>query len=208
MIEIPPSLIPNDLKKYFRPKRKYGPWILRNVVVWHKPNCMPSSAKDRFTVDFETIFFFTKNRKYYFEQQFEPWTDKNKHDIERALYGHKQYEGKWKNTNGKGSFALSESKIVGNPSRGRNKRCVWKIATQSFPDAHFAVFPEKLVETPIRAGCPENGVVLDPFIGSGTTAVVARKLGRNFIGIDVSKKYCEMARKRIKKVPLRLDMAI
>jgi site-specific DNA-methyltransferase (adenine-specific) len=82
-------------------------------------------------------------------------------------------------------------------SLGRNKRCVWKIPTRPFPEAHFAVYPEALIEIPLRAGCPEDGIVLDPFIGSGTTGVVAKKLGRNFIGIDTNPKYCKMTRKRI-----------
>jgi len=84
---------------------------------------------------------------------------------------------------------------------GRNKRCVWQIATQPFPEAHFAVFPEALIETPIQAGCPQGGIVLDPFCGSGTTAVVARKFGRDYIGIDINPKYCEMAEKRLMAVP-------
>ena len=80
---------------------------------------------------------------------------------------------------------------------GRNKRCVWKVPTQPWRKANFSVFTEKLIETQIKAGCPEDGIVLDPFIGTGTTGVGARKLGRNFIGIDTNPKYCEMARKRI-----------
>ncbi len=93
-------------------------WILRNKIIWHKPNCMPSSVTDRFTVDFEEIFFFVKNKKYWFEQQFEGTQCQD--------------------------------------TKGRNKRTVWKIPTQPFPDAHFAVFPEKLVETPIKSGCPKD----------------------------------------------------
>ena len=81
--------------------------------------------------------------------------------------------------------------------KGRNKRTVWSIPLSKFREAHFAVFPEPLVETCIRAGCPEDGIVLDPFLGSGTSAVVAQRLGRQFVGIDCVEHYCEMARKRL-----------
>jgi site-specific DNA-methyltransferase (adenine-specific) len=81
--------------------------------------------------------------------------------------------------------------------KGRNKRTVWSIPLSKFREAHFAVFPDKLVETCILASCPENGLVLDPFVGSGTTAVVAKRLGRAFLGIDCNREYCEMARRRL-----------
>ena len=85
---------------------------------------------------------------------------------------------------------------------GRNKRTVWSIPLSKFREAHFAVFPERLVETAILAGSPSGGVVLDPFLGSGTTALVAKRLQRHYIGIDCAKKYCEMARKRLDKVSI------
>jgi len=162
-------------------------WIIRNVIIWHKLNCMPSSVKDRFTVDFEYLFFFVKSKKYYFNQQREPH---KKESIERIKYkwnGHREP---------KSSFSGMNIKKMCHPS-GRNKRCVWNISTKSFKGAHFAVFPPELIEIPIKAGCPESGVVLDPFIGSGTTAVVCKRLDRNYIGFDINKKYCEIARERI-----------
>jgi hypothetical protein len=113
-------------------------WILRNEIIWHKPNTMPSPARDRFTVDFEKLFFFVKQRRYYFRQQLEPVN------------------------------ALMSC------SPGRNRRCVWSIPVRPFCGAHFAVYPPALIEMPILAACPEGGVVLDPFIGSGTTAVRRR----------------------------------
>ena len=173
-------------------------WILRNKIIWHKPNCMPSSVTDRFTVDFEEIFFFVKNKKYWFEQQFEPWQDNNPNDINRAINGHKKYNGKFKDEDKKGSFAFSESKVAGDPRKGRNKRTVWKIPTQPFPEAHFAVFPEALVETPIKAGCPKDGIVLGPFMGSGTVALKSLKENRNFIGIEINPDYIDMAYNRIR----------
>jgi len=81
--------------------------------------------------------------------------------------------------------------------KGRNRRTVWEIPLSKYRETHFAVFPEKLVELCILAGCPEKGVVLDPFIGSGTTALVAQRLGRQYLGIDINPKYCEMSRKRL-----------
>ena len=84
--------------------------------------------------------------------------------------------------------------------KGRNKRCVWTIGTTNFSGQHFAVYPPKLVETPIKAGCPEGGIVLDPFIGSGTTALVAKQLGRQFIGIELNPEYVKLAKNRLKNI--------
>ncbi len=168
-------------------------WILRNEIIWHKPNCMPSSVNDRFTVDFERIFFFTKSKKYHFEPQKE---------LSRSK------EPKW------GNFSNPKYNVIqssaSNSREGmtpleyaarykyRNKRCVWTINTKPFREAHFATFPESLVETPIRAGCPIGGIVCDPFFGSGTTGLVALKNNRNFIGIELQEKYIEIANKRLK----------
>ena len=168
-------------------------WICRNVIIWYKPNCMPSSAKDRFTVDFEYVFFFVKNKKYWFEQQFE------EHQRDWAGCGG-NIAGNGLHKKGNGYEIVNRQEVIPNPL-GRNRRCVWQIPTQPFPEAHFAVYPEKLIETPIRAGCPPNGIVIDPFAGSGTTGVEARKQGKDFILIDVKEEYCKMARKRLMAVP-------
>ncbi len=173
-------------------------WILRNEIVWHKPNVMPQSSKDRFTVDFEKIFFLVKDRKYYFQQQFE--TLKNPERLKRRLLNplkiHKQAESYWFSADP----AVSGKRRLKILERGRNKRCVWSIGTANFAGNHFAVYPKKLVETPILAGCPAGGIVLDPFSGSGTTAVVAKKLRRNFIGIDLNPAYVRLARNRLKNL--------
>jgi DNA modification methylase len=239
-------------------------WICRNTIIWYKRNCMPSSANDRFTVDFEYVYFFVKNQKYWFEQQFEEQS-LNTHNkgsklhppIEDAGIGHKDWHKYTPET-----FL----------PQGRNKRCVWDITTQPYSEAHFATFPEKLVEPMIRAGCPkyickkcgkarekifketegkkyteegnpeginrskmkwndshptknprfwsdptvigytdcgcnagwEGGIILDPFIGSGTVAKVAKRLKRNWIGIELNPEYIEMAKKRIKHVQMEL----
>lgn len=170
-------------------------WILRNEIIWHKPNAMPSSVKDRFTVDFEKIFFFTKNKKYFFEQQKEP-------HAESSL---KARGSKLNQTTNKGASKSAVNVQLGDEARGkrfipeggRNKRTVWKIPTKSFKEAHFAVYPPKLIETPIKAGCPEGGIVLDIFMGSGTTGVVARQLGRNYLGIELNEEYIKIAEQRL-----------
>ncbi len=171
-------------------------WILRNEIIWHKPNVMPQSVKDRFTVDFEKVFFFVKNRKYYFRRQYEPL--KNPVRLERRLIdplkAHKRARNYWFSARPE----ISEKRRLQMIASGRNKRCVWRIGTTNFSGNHFAVYPERLVETPILAGSPKGGIVLDPFMGSGTTAVVARRLDRKYIGIELNPEYARLARNRIK----------
>ena len=173
-------------------------WILRNEIIWHKPNCMPSSAKDRFTVDFEKVFFFVKNKKYWFETQYEPSVDKESYEGRRKRHSYESY--------GDSTLKIRQgfNNIVGKTYPNRNKRCVWTITTHSFKEAHFATYPEKLCEIPIKAGCPVGGVVLDPFFGAGTTGVVAKKLGRDFIGIELNPEYIKIAEARIKAIPERM----
>lgn len=173
-------------------------WILRNEIIWHKPSCMPSSAKDRFTVDFEKMFFFVKNKKYYFEQQKEPIAESSMNDKRRGRIESK--DAKWNGHQGQTigkikSFAYIEE-------GGRNKRSVWSIPPKPYPGAHFAVYPPGLIETPIKAGCPEKGIVLDIFMGSGTTAEVARNLDRQFIGIELNPEYIKLANDRLKQKKL------
>ena len=181
-------------------------WILRNKIIWHKPNCMPSSVSDRFTVDFEEIFFFSKHTKYYFEQQFEDYkiesleracraTTSKKvsakqyaHSRTREYIGYDDMEGKL--MRGELSHALHPE--------GRNKRTVWEVSTKGYKGAHFATYPEELIEVPIKAGCPIGGVVLDTFMGSGTTALGALKQNKHFVGIDINQDYIDMAYNRIK----------
>lgn len=169
-------------------------WTVRNVIIWQKSNATPQSAKDRFTVDFEYLFFFSKNKKYYFEQQLEP--------IKQSTYNRcKSGCGINKGANYQGlnktNFEQLQQKMLSGEISGRNKRTVWQIATHAYHGAHFAVFPPSLIETPIKAGCPEDGIVLDPFIGSGTTALVANKTHRNWIGIELNPEYAKLAEERI-----------
>lgn len=168
-------------------------WILRNQIIWHKPNQMPSSATDRFTVDFEKMFFFVKSKNYYFKQQFEPYTeplDRWAGQMVRGDYSTKTEQ-----------FAIQDRKgrdMRPNPN-GRNMRTVWSINTDPTSDAHFATYPQKLLEVPIKAGCPEGGLVLDPFFGSGTTGIYARKVGRNYLGIELNPDYIKIAENRLYK---------
>lgn len=168
-------------------------WILRNEIIWHKPNAMPSSASDRFTVDFEKVFFFVKNKKYWFEQQFDKsiWATTDK----RALYG--------ASSGGKattGNYAINKGGAFRDDGN-RNMRAVWTINTKPFAGAHFATFPEKLIEPMVLAGCPKGGVVLDIFMGSGTTLAVAKRLERQGMGIELNPEYIKLAEKRLLEVP-------
>jgi len=168
-------------------------WILRNTIIWHKESCMPSSVKDRFTVDFEYVFFFSKNKSYYFETQLEPIQDSSKKRGEYGWHG-KEVEGIGRNQ----PRATDKMGDRWCNSKGRNKRTVWTINPKPFKESHFAVYPEELCETPIKAGCIKNGIVLDPFFGAGTTGLVALKQNKKFIGIELNKEYIKIAKNRLK----------
>lgn len=136
-------------------------WILRNVIIWHKPNPMPSSAKDRFTVDFEYVFFFTKSKRYFFEPQYEEMLTESNAERPRMGQGQntkykqkraEKYGGAGSSFQGHSGNYKANGEPIGN-FLGRNKRTVWTIPTQPFPEAHFATYPEKLVEPMIEAGC-------------------------------------------------------
>jgi len=256
-------------------------WILRNTIIWYKPNHMPHPVKDRLVSAYEPVYMFVKNNKYYFDldsiRKPHKWADKDK----RSLFGRVEHKtGKWKESGMAGA-------AVGYHELGRNPGDVWKIKTANYKGAHFAVFPEELVEKCLKAGCPrevckkcgtpkfrkyeiierdwndlteeekefirkrygtnkdgeykgiskkdlngndpserkrriiksmlkkkkfigyvpickckkefEPGLVLDPFVGSGTTAKVAKALGLNYIGIELNKEYVELATIRLKE---------
>jgi|SRR3990167_2643259 len=208
-VRIKKKNIPPEFLQYFKLNKKGERWRLRNEIIWEKPNAIPSSSKDRFTVNWESIFFFTKSPKYYFGQQFEPFQESS---YKRALgtYSSSKKDAITSPRDNRPLFDNARNKkwsnkLLAKELIGRNKRSVWRISTKSFPDAHFATFPPEIVETPIKAGSPLGGIVLDPFMGSGTTALVALGLSRKFIGIDLSPTYVAMAKKRIEKeVPLLL----
>ena len=247
-------------------------WILRNKIIWYKPNSMPSSAKDRLSNTWEYLFHFVKRQKYYYnlEAVREPYTGPmNRWGGEKLRASGKSA---WDEATGQNTYRNRNMRP--NPD-GKNPGDLFKIPTRPFPEAHFSVYPEKLCEAPIKAACPEYvckkcgqpgrqvvsikpdldafnirvrdvsrgriksadrraseaeirkyeekkyrsqlrelviaegckcnsgfepGIVLDPFCGSGTTCLVAKKLGRYFTGIDINGKYCEMAERRLKKI--------
>ena len=172
-------------------------WILRNEIIWRKPNALPESVNDRFTNGFEKVFFFSKNEKYFFEKQYEAFSEKTLTAFRDGIMP----TGKKKILSaGESKAAMRKKnkpwKAVYN-EKGRNMRTVWNIAVKGIPEAHFATFPEELVKRCILSGCSENGIVLDPFLGSGTTLRVAKRLNRGGIGIELKEEYIEIAKKRI-----------
>jgi site-specific DNA-methyltransferase (adenine-specific) len=179
-------------------------WMLRRDIVWHKPNAMPSAAKNRPTADHEYIFLFARSKNYYYDADAirEPHVTFSENSRMRGGRTHFYRRGGTPEAgkNG-GQINLHDGRWdqAFHPL-GRNKRTVWSIPLSKFREAHFAVFPEELAATCIAAGCPAGGLVLDPFLGSGTTAVAARSLGRRFLGIDCVEEYCEMARRRLKSL--------
>ncbi|WP_374711965.1 DNA-methyltransferase [Symbiobacterium terraclitae] len=133
-------------------------WYLRSDIIWHKPNAMPESVKDRPTRCHEYVFLFSKSEKYYYDYQ-----------------------------------AVREA-------NGRNRRSVWSIHTQPYKEAHFAVYPPALVEPCLLAGSRPGDYVLDPFLGSGTTAAVCQDLGRRYVGIELNPEYVQIALKRLRRL--------
>ena len=168
--------------------------ICRNEITWRKPNQMPQSAKDRFTNDSEKIYFFTKSEKYFFTQQLEEYTK----PLDRWAGDNLVADGKSDWDEGTGQSNYRNRNMRPNPS-GRNMRTTWDINTVPNRVAHFATFPAELPKRCILAGCPEDGIVLDPFFGSGTTGIVAEKLKRNWIGIELNPEYAEIARNQLCK---------
>ena len=188
-------------------------WWLRSEIIWAKPNPMPESVKDRPTKAHEQVFLLAKNPRYFYDQEAvrEPAKGQNIHDLTGPGYQapgqtahtgtrHPRVQG-WasegphtarahqRGTKGHDSGQDSTEKITYSPSGWRALRSVWAISPQPLPEAHFATFPEALAGRCILAACPSGGVVLDPFVGSGTTCLVAAKLGRRGVGLDLSMAY-------------------
>ena len=143
-------------------------WYLRQDIIWHKPNPMPESVKDRCTKAHEYIFLLSKSKNYYFDHE-----------------------------------AIREPTVADNDMR--QKRSVWTVNTKPYREAHFATFPTELITPCIQAGCPKDGMVLDPFGGSGTTGYVSDKLGRNATLIELNPQYIDIAENRIDPPEQRLD---
>jgi len=165
-------------------------WYLRQDIIWHKPNPMPESITDRCTKSHEYIFLLTKSAKYFYDN--DAIRERTKEStLQRLNQNINKQSGSYTPSKGNGNM-----KAVGDIETGRNKRSVWKITTQPYKEAHFAVFPEKLPEICIKAGTSEGDIVLDPFFGSGTTGYVAQRLGRKWIGIELNEEYIKIAEKR------------
>ena len=165
-------------------------WYLRQDIIWHKPNPMPESVKDRCTKAHEYIFLLSKSKYYHYDHE----------AIKEKAVGER-----W---GGNTPINMDNTKDVDNQFSGltrprkmvydkRNKRSVWKVNTKPYKGAHFAVFPEELIEPCILAGSEKGDIVLDPFMGSGTTAVTAKTHGRHYIGCELHERYAELIQKRL-----------
>lgn len=181
-------------------------WYLRQDIIWNKPNAMPESVTDRPTKSHEYVFLLSKQPNYYYDHEAIK---------EPAIYGTQDVRG----SNGalgqlqkqrridkaRGSFSGKFGNEAFRAIRDkRNKRSVWTVSTKPLKEAHFATFPEDLIEPCVLAGCPIDGIVMDPFFGSGTTGLVSLKHSRNFIGIELNPEYIKIAEKRLSEVQLEL----
>lgn len=175
-------------------------WYLRSDIIWNKPNVMPESVKDRCTKSYEHVFMFAKSRRYHFDSE--------------AVMVPAHYDGR-KETLNKGSSKYQDTVVPGHSPQSqhtagkpherwrfkdgkpvKNRRDVWTVCTRPYKGAHFATFPPELIEPCILAGSRTGGTVLDPFIGSGTTAEVASRLGRDCIGIELNPEYAALIKER------------
>ena len=194
-------------------------WYLRSDIIWHKPNPMPESVTDRPTKSHEYIFLMSKSSQYFYDAEaiMEP-VSKNTHlrisqNVAAQVGSDRAHAGGKINGNMKAVIRTPKQQEPGKGIRNndsfnnatclpvleRNKRTVWTIPTQGYSEAHFATYPVNLIYPCIKAGCRPGGIVMDPFIGSGTTAIVAEKLNRRWIGIEINADYIKIAKERIKK---------
>ena len=169
-------------------------WILRQDNIWHKPAPMPESVKDRTTRAHEYVFHFAKSQRYWYDAD----AVREKaigggggdfmaaHETVQPAHGGISRTGRWAHGGNKRAAITT-----------RNRRSVWTIPHEPFSGEHYAAYPSRLAEICIMGGCQAGGIVLDPFIGSGTTALAARRIGRNFIGCDLSPEYVAIARARL-----------
>jgi DNA modification methylase len=171
-------------------------WYLRQDIIWHKPNPMPESVQDRCTKAHEYIFLLSKSQKYYFDH--EAIKEQAKVSSEGIRFGGNKYgdSDDPKHATKSGNLSKEYDKV--------NKRSVWTISTKPYEGAHFAVFPADLIEPCVLAGADVGGVVLDPFMGSGTTAQVAQNLGRQYLGCELNIDYKPLQDKRLSQQALAL----
>ena len=170
-------------------------WYLRQDIIWHKPNPMPESVQDRCTKAHEYIFLMSKSQKYHYDHE------SIKDPVKQDWGTRDRTDGKYHN---EGSGLQPHSGLEKSYEMA-NKRSVWTVNTKPYAGAHFAVFPSDLIEPCILAGAPVGGIVLDPFMGSGTTAQVAQNLGRQYLGCELNPEYEALQNKRLSQMSLGLD---
>lgn len=199
-------------------------WYLRQDIIWHKPNPMPESVTDRCTKSHEYIFLLSKSQRYYFDHEAIQEPANTQKEINPKFGGTKygdnddkyfqtysgnewkpktkncQYDGQTPNT----MHMRREQGLPDQEYIVRNKRDVWSVNVKPDTVAHFATYPEELIRPCILAGCPKEGIVLDPFMGSGTTARVAMKLDRNYIGFELNPEYCNIINKKTREIQKEL----
>ena len=190
-------------------------WLLRNKVIWQKKNPKPESTKSRFANDSEPLYFFAKSQGHYFNQQYEECSLETIARCERFVRNGEKFDPlRHKhdvNDSRQASMRLSERIVKGflareqmpNGMRRRHMRSVWRLNNGGFHGAHFAVWPPQLVSRIVRAGCPKGGILLDCFVGSGTSLVIAEDEGCTGIGIDLNGDYLEMAAQRVQEARVK-----
>jgi len=172
-------------------------WYLRQDIIWHKPNPMPESVKDRCTKSHEYIFLLSKQARYYYDAD-----AINEPTVSRDDFVRNRDDGKLNKVDGRSRMGGLDQ----NNYEFRNKRSVWTVTTKPYSGAHFATFPQDLIEPCIKAGSRENDTVLDPFNGSGTTGEVCARFGRNYIGIELNREYIELTNERL--LPYRMQPSL
>ena len=177
-------------------------WYLRQDIIWHKPNPMPESVQDRCTKAHEYIFLMSKSQKYYYDAEAIKEESINTAEEQEAKRNKIDHKGQRDNGDMRHTTAgFTKTGIY----EKRNKRSVWTVTTKPYAGAHFAVFPSDLIEPCIMAGAPVGGIVLDPFMGSGTTAQVAQSLGRQYLGCELNPDYKKLQEKRLAQQSLVLE---
>ncbi len=187
-------------------------WHMRNDIIWSKLCALPDPVKDRFTRNYEHIFFMTKSEKYYFDlddvrvehrsndrrsvkakarKQLEPFSTPDKHMARGTKY---RQEGNYAKVNASRCKDLSKNYYHAN---GKNPGDVWEYASSTYEGGHYATYPPKMIERIIRCSTKKGDIVLDPFMGAGTTAWVAQKLERDWIGCELNPEYCKLIKERI-----------
>jgi len=184
-------------------------WFLRQDIIWHKPNPMPESVKDRCTKAHEYIFLLSKNVKYRYDAEavLEPCTEGTVEDLKRRKKLNNKGGGAGSYQTARPDLCRSRADYV-RPDFKRNRRDVWTVPTKPYSGAHFATFPEALIEPCILAGSREGDLVLDPFNGAATTGVVCKRLKRDYLGIELNPEFIELSNERLEHVEQEMYMEL